>query len=225
MSWSWLIPPGASTFVDRIDWIYYLILAITGIAFVVVEAMLIWCIVKYRRRPNQKAQYYHGSAKLEVAWTAVTAAVVLVIGIISATAWTGIKGRNSAPPDAMRIGILAKQFEWHVTYPGPDGQLGTADDDSVRNQLHLPVNRAVNATLTAEDAIHSFFIPAFRIKQDAVPGMAIQVWFQPTQTGEFEIACAELCGLGHYRMKARATVHTDEDFARWLQERRKVASR
>jgi cytochrome c oxidase subunit 2 len=154
----------------------------------------------------------------------VTAVVVVAIGLLSAGVWDRIKGRNSVPPDAIPIGIHAKQFEWEISYPGADGQLGTGDDLTVRNQLHVPVNKPVVATLTSEDAIHSFFIPAFRIKQDAVPGMTIRVWFQPTRTGTFELACAELCGLGHYRMRAVATVHTEAEYQRWLDERGRAAA-
>jgi len=105
-----------------------------------------------------------------------------------------------------------------VTYPGADGQLGTGDDFTVRNQLHVPVDTPVVVHLSSEDVIHSFFIPAFRVKQDAVPGMHIRVWFKAMETGEYELACAELCGLGHYRMRAAVTVHTADDYQRWLSE-------
>jgi cytochrome c oxidase subunit 2 len=145
----------------------------------------------------------------------VTAVAVIVLGLMSAPVWARIKGRESVPAGAMPIGILAKQFEWHVTYPGGDGRLGTGDDFTVRSQLHVPVDTPVVATLEAEDVIHSFFVPPWRIKQDAVPGMKIPVWFQATRTGTFELGCAELCGLGHYRMRAVVTVHSKEDFARW----------
>jgi cytochrome c oxidase subunit 2 len=153
----------------------------------------------------------------------VTAIAVLALGLMSAGGWDRIKGRDSVPPNAFPIMVHAKQFEWEITYPGPDLQLGTADDFKVRSQLHVPVDRAVNATLTAEDAIHSFFVPVWRIKQDAVPGMRIQVWFQPTQTGQFELACAELCGLGHYRMRGSVTVHSQEEFDRWNRNRGQLA--
>jgi cytochrome c oxidase subunit 2 len=213
---SWLISPGSSTYAGEIDWLYNLILIVTGIAFVLVEAALIYFVIKYRERPGRKALYTHGSTTPEYIWTGVTAVVVVIIGLLSAPTWGRIKGRNAAPPGSIPISILGKQFEWHFTYPGADGQLGTADDFSVRNQLHVPVDSAVVATLEAEDVIHSFFVPPWRIKQDAVPGMKIPVWFQATRTGTFEMGCAELCGLGHYRMKARVTVHSKEDFARWM---------
>lgn len=212
----WMLPHGSSTFVGEIDWIYYLILIITGTAFVITEAALIWFLFKYRRRPGQRAYYTHGSNKAEVIWTSITAIAVVMVGLVSAPAWGRIKGRDAAPPGSLQLGLLAKQFEWHVTYPGPDLVLGNADDFTIRGQLHVPVNKPVAVTMTAEDVIHSFFIPAFRLKQDAVPGMVIPLWFQATEVGQFEIACAELCGLGHYRMKAMATVHTEEEYVTWM---------
>jgi cytochrome c oxidase subunit 2 len=221
---SWLLPPSASSYAGDIDWLYYLILIITGLAFLIVEIGLIWFIIKYRARAGVRAHYTHGFAKAEWIWTTVTAVVVVVIGLLSAGVWDRIKGRDSVPADARPIGIHGKQFEWLIRYPGADGQLGSGDDLEVRNQLHLEVNKPVVATLTSEDAIHSFFIPAFRIKQDAVPGMTIRVWFQPTDTGTFELACAELCGLGHYRMRAVATVHAEGEYQRWLDERGRRAA-
>jgi cytochrome c oxidase subunit 2 len=223
---SWTLPPGASTFVDEIDWLYNAILVITAVAFFLVEGVLIWFLWKYRGRPGRRARYTHGNVRAEIVWTGVTAIVVVWIGLASAGGWHRIKGANSVPRDALPLAILAKQFEWHVTYPGRDGRIGSADDYSVRNQLHVPVGRPIVATLEAEDVIHAFFVPQFRVKQDAVPGMHIRVWFQPTQVGTFELGCAELCGLGHYRMRAVVTVHTQADYDRWVAERnRSVAAR
>lgn len=220
----WMLPPAYSTFAPGIDRIYYVILVLTGIAFVIVEVGLIWFVIKYRGRPGQKAYYTHGNVNAEIVWTAVPAVSVVVLGIMSGPVWNKIKGRDSVPADAAAVAIRGQQFEWHVTYPGPDGQLGSADDFSVRNQLHVVVNRPTVALLTSEDVIHSFFVPAFRLKQDAVPGMEIRVWFEPTQTGRYELACAELCGLGHYRMRAFVEVHTEEDYQRWLVEQTQAAA-
>lgn len=222
----WILPPGVSTFAGDIDRIYYLILIITGIAFVVVEAGLVWFLWKYRAREGRKAHYTHGSVRAEIIWTAIPAVTVVVIGLLSGGVWRQIKGRDSAPPDSMPLAVHAKQFEWLASHPGPDGRLGTADDVTVRNEIHVPVNRPVLVRLTSEDVIHSFNIPAFRVKQDAVPGMEIPVWFQATQPGEYELGCAELCGLQHYRMRAVVFVHTDADWERWVGEQSQtVASR
>ena len=215
---SWMLPRGTSTFTGEIDWIYYVILAITGAAFVIVEVALVWFLVKYRHRPGRRALYMHGNNRAEYVWTGITAAVVVMVGLMSAPAWGRIKGRESAPPGSLPLRVLAKQFEWHVTYPGPDRTLDTPDDFTMRGQLHVPEDQPVKIELTAEDVIHSLFVPSFRIKQDAVPGMEIPMWFQATERGEFELACAELCGLGHYRMKARVTVHARDEYERWLAE-------
>ena len=209
---SWWLPPAASTFAGDIDFMFTLILVITGIALVLVEAGLIWFVIRYRGRPGRRAFYTHGSATAEVVWSAVPAVTVVILGIMSNGLWTKIKGRESVPPNAYPIGVHAKQFEWRITYPGPDGRLGTDDDFTVRNQLHLPVGRPVVTHLTAEDVIHSFFVPEFRVKQDAVPGMNINVWFQATKADSLELGCAELCGMGHYRMRARVWVWPAEKY-------------
>ena len=137
----WWLPLKASTFAGPIDGLFIAILIITGIAFVVVEAGLIWFIFRYRQRPGRKAFYTHGNARAEIIWTAIPAVTMVALGVISNHYWVQIKGRDSIPPNAYPIGIHAKQFEWQVTYPGPDGRLGTADDFTVRNQLHVPVGR------------------------------------------------------------------------------------
>jgi cytochrome c oxidase subunit 2 len=220
---SWIIPSGASTFAGDLDFLYYLILVITGIAFVVVEVGILVFAIKYRARPGRKAEYVEGSTKAEIIWTAIPAVTVLIIGLMSGGVWNTIKGRNSIPPGAIPHRVNVRQFEWDFIYRGADGQLGTADDFTVRNQLHIPVNQPVVLQLNAEDVIHSFFVPAFRVKQDAVPGMAINTWFEATEVGEYEIACAELCGLGHYRMRAMVTVHSAADYQQWLADRTAAA--
>jgi cytochrome c oxidase subunit 2 len=210
-----LLPASASTYAGDIDFIYYVILAITGIAFVVVEIGLLWFVFRYRARPGGRARYIHGSMRAEMIWTAVPAITVVALGIMSSRVWTEVKGRRSVPDGALAYDLTAQQFEWHFTHAGPDGRLDTPDDVQLRNQLHVPVHRPVLLRMQSEDVIHSFFVPAFRVKQDIVPGMVTQVWFEATQTGTYEIACAELCGLGHYRMGATVTVHSPDDFREW----------
>ena len=213
---SWILPRGVSTFAGEMDFLYYMILVITGIAFVVVEVGLIWFLIKYRAKPGRRATYTHGSTKAEIIWTAVPAVTVVLIGILSGDVWNTMKGRNAAPANSWEYAVNAKQFEWAITHPGADGQLNTADDDEIRNQLHIPVNQPILVHLTAEDVIHSFFIPAFRVKQDAVPGLSIEVWFESMEEGEYAIACAELCGIGHTTMGGTVTVHSAEGYAQWL---------
>lgn len=222
---SWMLPPSASTFAGDIDFLYYLILVITGVAFVIVEVALVWFLFKYRARPGQRAYHTHGNFKAEVIWTAVPAVVVVLIGVMSARVWADVnRGTDEMPANSLRMGIKGQQFEWLATYPGADGQLGTADDHTTRNELHVPEDRPIAITLTAEDVIHSFFVPAFRVKQDAVPGMQIPVWFEATTPGTYEIACAELCGFGHYTMRAMVTVHTQADYDSWVAQARAAAT-
>lgn len=213
---NWLLPESVSTFGPDIDRIYYLILWITGIVFVGTEAVLLWFLFRYRHTEERKAEYIHGSTKAEVIWTVTPFLIVLVIAFMSRGVWVDIRDPDRIPDDAMELIVSAKQFEWNVTYPGPDDRLGNGDDFVVRNEIHVPVDRPVRVTLRSEDVLHSFFLPDLRVKQDAVPGMDIPVWFEATRTGEYELACAELCGLGHYRMGATLTVHTPEDYEGWM---------
>ena len=214
----WALPPDLSTQGVVIDRLFWIILAITGIAFLLVEAGILWFAIRYRRRDGRQALYTHGSKRLEVAWTAAVAVTMVVLGIYSGQLWNELKGREAFAGDAFRLDVAAKQFEWNITYPGADGRLGNADDFTLRNQLHVPTGEKVIVRLTSEDVIHSFFVPQLRVKQDAVPGMTTRAWFRATEPGEFELGCAELCGLGHYRMRARVTVHEPEEFRAWMAE-------
>lgn len=212
----WWLPDAGSTFAGPIDTMFLVILIITGIALVVVEVGVVTFMIRYRARPGRKAFYTHGSTRAEVIWTAIPAVTMVALGLVSNHYWVLMKNKKSVPPHAIPIAVHGKQFEWQVSYPGADGNLGTGDDFTVRNQLHIPVDQPVAVLLTAEDVIHSFFVPEFRVKQDAVPGMHITAWFQATKTGEFEIGCAELCGMGHYKMRGRVFVHTPEEYQAWL---------
>ncbi len=212
----WSLPPNLSTQGVSIDHLFWIILVLTGTAFVLVEAGIVWFAIKYRRREGRRAHYTHGSNRLEVIWTAIPALIIAVLGIYSGSVWAGIKGADSFPENALEFDVRAKQFEWNITYAGRDRTLGTDDDFTVRNQFHFPAGEPVIVHLESEDVIHSFFIPQLRVKQDAVPGMRIPIWFEATGTGEFQIACAELCGLGHYRMRASVTIHDAAGFEAWL---------
>lgn len=215
MDW---LPPAVSTYAADIDRIFWIILAVTGIIFVAVEVTLIVFLIKYRGREGRKAEYIEGNTRAEVVWTVTPAILILALAFASQTVWSKVKNPDRFPAAALEVGVQAKQFEWNFTYPGADGVLGNDDDFTVRNQLHVPVNQPVVVTLTSIDAIHSFFVPVFRVKQDAVPGLEIPLWFEATETGEFEIACAELCGLGHYRMRARVVVLPQDEYGAWVAE-------
>ena len=226
MNWSWKLPAPGSMLGAEIDSIYYMILVITGVIFLLVEAALVLFIVRYRHKEGRRASYVHGHTKTEIVWTLIPLVLVLWIVFASMNVWLEAKAsdRTHDPSQALALRVTAKQFEWNVTYPGLDGKLDTADDFTKRNQLQLPVGRDVRVELASEDVIHSFFLPEFRVKQDAVPGMRIPVWFKASAVGEFPLGCAELCGLGHYRMRGTVTVHEPEAFDRWVAEQAATAA-
>jgi cytochrome c oxidase subunit 2 len=186
------------------------------VIFVGVIAALLTFLVKYRHREGRRATYTHGSAALEVLWTIVPAIILIVLFMLSQSIWWSIKG--NVPDSNFQVHVTAKQFNWEVTYPGPDGQFGTDDDLTLENDLHVPINTVVVVTLQSKDVIHSFFLPNLRLKQDAVPGREIRAWFEATQTGRYELPCAELCGFGHSGMLGYLTVDSPEDYSRWVKE-------
>lgn len=219
---TWL-PPLKS---DRIaiDHALAITLVVTGLVFIVTNLMLAWFGYAYQDGPGAKAAYWHDSPRLEMTWTLVTAGILAIFLFNALSLWAKV----TAPPpaDAVLIEVTGQQFAWNVRYPGKDGVLGKTDhlqasqdnpiglvkDDPAAkddllllNQMYLPKDRPVRVQVRSMDVIHSFFLPNFRVKQDAMPGMTIDIWFTPTELGDFEIACAEHCGLGHYRM--RGAVH------------------
>ncbi len=212
---SWLLPESFSTFGRDIDRLYYVILWITGVVFVLTEGLLVWILVRYRHREGRRAAHIHGHRTLEMVWTTVTGVIVLGLAVASTGVWHHVK--RDVPAGAMEVIVTAKQYEWNVTYPGPDGLLGTDDDFTRRNALDVPDARPVLVHLRSEDVIHSFFLPELRVKQDALPGKSIRVWFEATRPGTYVIGCAELCGLGHYRMQGQLTVHAAADYQDWMQ--------
>src|SRR5256885_11995847 len=157
---SWWLPLQGSTFAPQIDGLFLAILIITGLAFVIVETGLIWFVFKYRGRPGRKGHYTHGNAKAEVVWTAIPAVTVVALGLVSNHYWKEIKGRDSIPADAYPIAIHAKQFEWQVAYPGPDGHVGTAGGFNGRHQPHVPGGRDIRVRLATGGLNPSFRVPA-----------------------------------------------------------------
>jgi cytochrome c oxidase subunit 2 len=214
---TWMrLPEQASTYAPQIDDMFHLIMWITGVVFVIVEAMLLIFLWKYRHREGRVATYTHGNNRLEVIWTIIPALICVTLALLSRRMWEEIK--EHMPQDAIHVQVTGEQFAWNFRYPGADGKFNTPDDLVTLNQLHFPVGKPVIVELTSKDVIHSFFLPEFRVKQDAVPGMKTHIWFEGTKVGHWEIACAELCGLGHYRMKGFVTVDTAEDYQKWMVE-------
>ncbi len=174
---------------------------------------------KYDGQTNTRpAEFTHGSHNLEVTWTLIPAAALLFIAIMQMSAWEEAKMKKPHRPALARV--TARQFEWRIQYPGPDGQLDTSDDLFTVNELAIPVDEEVVIDLESMDVLHSFFLPNMRVKQDAVPGSTIPVWFKSTRAGEYDIVCAELCGWGHYKMKGRLLVLTRPEYEKWLENLR-----
>ena len=213
---SWWLPEDVSTYGKDIDFLFHLIYYITGAIFVLVAAAMIAFLVLYRHKEGRRATYTHGNTTLEIVWTVVPTLILVVLTFLSVPTWARIK--MQMPPTDLTVQVNAKQFNWIVTYPGPDGKFGTEDDKTFDNEIHVPVGKPVKLVLKAQDVIHSLFMPNLRFKQDAVPGREIPAWFEATKPGKYEMPCAELCGFGHSGMRGWLFVHTPEEYAKWVKQ-------
>ncbi len=209
-------PHDISTFGPKIDWLFELIFWIVLIVWIAVMVAMVVFMIRYRTRPGRKAEYIEGSSRLEIIWTTATAVILIILAFMSRSTWADIK--EHGPPGDVFYMVNAKQFNWEITYPGPDGRFGTKDDLMLENEMHVPVNKVVRLDLTSKDVIHSFYVPNMRLRQDAVPGRIIHVWFEATEIGQYEIPCSQLCGFGHSGMKGNLTVQSQEDFDKWLKD-------
>ncbi len=240
---------GAS--LDNVNtWVHWLML----ILFIVWGGLFVYILVRFRKGKNPKADYTgvksHASSWGEVA--VAIAEVILLVGF-SIPLYSDRVADLPSEAESTVVRVVAQQFAWNIHYPGPDGVFGASrpdlvdeetnplgldpddpmgqDDVTLINQLHLPVDKPVLIQLSSKDVIHSFFLPEFRIKQDAIPGMRFPVWFVPTVTTKemqerkgndqflYQIACAQLCGNSHYSMRGFLTVETQEEFDAWMAER------
>jgi cytochrome c oxidase subunit 2 len=237
----WWPPELASVHGQAIDDQLVVTLVAAGVVFFLAQVVLGYFIWRYRARGSQRATYWHDSPKLEATWTIATLILFVGLGIQGNRVWASYF-QDELSPDAVTIEMTAQQFAWNVRYPGADGKFGRTDpkliDDALGNYIGLdpndaagkddittqnlvsvPINRPVRVILRSKDVTHAFFVPQFRVKQDAVPGMAIPVHFTASKPGEYEIACAELCGMQHYKMRGRLQVVTDEEHQSWLKSR------
>lgn len=209
----WL-PEDVSPYGAGIDGLFRLIYHITATAFLVVTVLMVVFLVLYRYRAGRRAIYTHGNTTLEIIWTLIPAVVFIGLGLASQSQWRKLK--MTIPTTDTVVRVTAKQFNWEILYPGPDGKFDTADDKQVDNEIHVPVGKPVHVILRSKDVIHSFFLPNLRFKQDAVPGRDIAGWFQANKPGRYEIPCAELCGFGHSGMKGWLYVQSAEDYQQWV---------
>ena len=249
------LPAAASAHAGEIDRMIVLVHWLMLVLFAGWGAYFIFVLFRFRRAANPKASYAGAKGKLakstEVAVAVIEMALLLIYAI---PAWASRVRQFPAENEATVVRVIGEQFAWNVQYPGPDGRFGRTDpklisasnpigldrsdpdakdDITTINQLNLPVDRPVLVHLTSKDVIHSFGLYEMRVKQDAIPGLQIPVWFIPTVTTaeirrklgkpdfDYEIACSQLCGLGHFRMRGFVTVQTAAEFSQWLVEQAK----
>ena len=222
--WHVWFPPYVTTYGESIDFLFYVILWMVAITFVVTEGALVYFILRYARKDESHASYTHGNHTLELVWTAIPALLLVFIAISQMKTWATVKLNfpKEGPYTAERplMEVYGSQFDWRVRYPDPQGNFQGADVIEVPYDIYVPVDTKVVLRLKSRDVIHSFFVPRFRLKQDAVPGMNIPVWFEATETGDYDLICAELCGWGHFKMAGRIHVLEKDEFERWLADQR-----
>jgi len=242
--YGWWLPPDISTHGAGIDQLIFYIHIFMFTLFFGWGVFFLYTLYRFRERPGHTATY---EAKHFTFSTYLEAAVLGIELVLLFALAMPITLQAKTPPaekDAFTVRIVAQQFAWNIHYPGPDGKFGRteeklvneaagnpigldrtdpdAKDDVVTiNDFHFPVKTKILVKLSSKDVIHSFFIPVLRVKHDSVPGMVVPVWFEATQTGQFEIACAQLCGNSHYRMRGSLTVETPETYTAWMADQQK----
>ncbi len=247
----WWLPANVASYGGEVDYLYYVILGFTTFFFVLTEALLVWAMYRYAWRPNTKSAYVEGNHRLELLWTIVPAGILLFIAFAQINAWEKIKYQARMPEPDQILQVTARQWDWTLRYSTDAkrsdvearhwAETPEADDIYLPDELHCWKGGNVKMYLKTQDVLHSFFLPNLRLKQDALPGKTIPMWFNATDfntrfdeaTGncvltdkskEWEIACAELCGGGHYRMRGLLYVHeSKDDYLKWLEHAQKAA--
>src|SRR5437764_12311517 len=200
-----LIPPQASTSAPQIDWLFIALVVIMLFFLISVFFPITWFAIKYRRGSDaNRSNPAHSSNLIEIGWTILP--IVLSVALFSwgAVAYYHIE---RPPPNALEVQIVGKQWMWKLQH---------AEGKREINELHVPLGQAVALTMTSQDVIHSFFVPAFRVKQDVLPGRDTEIWFRPPRTGVCPLLCAEYCGTDHSMMRGRIVVMRQQDYAEWL---------
>jgi cytochrome c oxidase subunit II len=237
------LPVEASTHAADIDQLIGLVHWLMLVLFVGWGTFFVFVLFRFRKGAHPKADYVGAKGKiskgLEIGVVVVEALLLLVYAV---PMWATRVKAFPAESEATVVRVVAEQFAWNIHYPGPDGKFGRTDiklvsadnplgldrtdpnakdDITTINQLNLPIDRPVLVHLSSKDVIHSFGLFEMRVKQDAIPGMSIPVWFIPNKVGEYEITCSQLCGLGHFRMRGFVTVQTAADFQKWTADQEK----
>lgn len=194
---------GASNLAGGVDRTFMLILSIAIFFIVGITAFMIWTVIRYNQKKNQAAKQFTGNITLEVIWTVIPLVLVMVIFVYG---WKGYAPMRKVPADAMKVTAIGRMWQWSFDYG--NGKLSKI--------LVIPVNKAVRLNLHSVDVNHGMFIPAFRVKEDVVPGYKNYLWFIPKFKGDYDILCSDYCGLQHYGMNTKARVVAESDFKQWL---------
>ncbi|MFT5441454.1 MAG: cytochrome c oxidase subunit 2 [Myxococcota bacterium] len=217
--------PALSTYAGDIDFIIDLIFWLVGFWFILSEGVFFWLIFRYKKKEGVKAEYITGELPEHKRWITIPHFLVLFCDIFilyyAIVAWYEVK-QNLPDPDAT-VRIIGQQWAWTFVHEGPDGVLDTADDIKEINELHISVDTLYNYKLESKDVMHSFSVPVFRLKQDALPGRIITGWWEATGVGEYMIQCTEICGVGHGLMGARIFIESKEQHAAWIADKSPVA--
>jgi cytochrome c oxidase subunit II len=235
----WWFPEAINAHARAWDSQFATTLWLIGAVFVVAQVALGWVIVRFRNSEPAAESGSAGNNRLELIWTAAAAVAFIGLSVLSTAIWARVR-LDSAPAGAMRIEAVAKQFAWNFRYPGPDGKFGRTKaelisdangnpfglddtdpkgrDDLAVAALRVPAGKPVVLLLHSRDVIHNFFVRELRIKQDLVPGMEIPLHFTADKPGTYEVACSELCGLGHHQMRTQLVVLEPAAFAQWQKE-------
>jgi len=213
-----MMPPLLSTYAGDIDFLIILVTVLTGFWFFLAEGMFFWLIWKFRAKPGQKTQYLTGDEEHVKRWITWPHGLILVcdvfIIIFAVRVWYDVKQR--LPEADSTIRVIGQQWAWTFQHPGADNELDTPDDIYTVDDLYVEVDRTYHYLLESRDVLHSFSVPVFRLKQDAIPGRAITGWFRPTETGDHDLQCAEICGIGHGVMAARIHIQDSQQHAAWI---------
>ncbi len=213
-----LLLPAASTYARDIDALFTLILVLVGFWFLLSEGIFFGLLIRFRKREGVAPEYVTGEEKSQKRWINWPHMLILIFDIFivigAVQVWYDIK--QNLPPAQETIRVIGQQWAWTFIHPGPDGQLDTDDVIDLINDLHVKVGTLYHYQLESKDVIHSFSVPVFRLKQDAIPGRVITGWFEPTRTGEWDIHCAEICGIGHGLMGGRIHIESPAQHAAWM---------
>ena len=214
-----LLPAAASTYASDIDQLFDVITLLVGIPFVISCFLFFSFILRFKAKEGEKAMYITGTEHKYMKWIHRAHVPILtfdlIIVVMAVQVWYDVK--QDLPEKDSEVRVIAQQWAWTFVHAGADNTLGTADDITKVNELHVSTDTLYHYKLEAKDVLHNFSVPVFRLKQDAIPGRVITGWFEPTVTGEYDIQCAEICGIGHGLMPARIHISSPGEHAAWVQ--------